>query len=272
MRTIWVVGFILLATALSVPYSCTNRNHVGLVETGGINGCSHEVLHGDNVLSVEKYAPADDVYQITIINAPKSVYYPPDEQKKGIMDITNPVFTDVSESPAGGEEDVTVKQDAKESLPGSFSFGVSGGYGFMYVNADDIRNVPSDSGFNIGIKGLYRVSSVFSVGFGVNFGQYHYDSSGYPEAYTVIDPVFIAEVTLSVSERIFFTIGLNAGADIRMYEDQKGVYPTVMANLEVGYRVSDSISVGIGATGGITIQNYELDSKITAGGVLRVSF
>lgn len=256
MRMIWVVGLVLLATTIFLSVSCSNREPEGVAETSILDGHIE-----DASIAVDETESSNDSYYFIIINVPES------SKSEEI-----PVYTPPSEPEVILKHAYEDKADSEEKGPSRFSFGASAGYGFMYVNADYVKNVPSDWGYNIGIKGLYKLNSYLSVGLGVNFGQYHYDSSGYPGAYTVIDPVLIAEAGFSLSEKLSLNIGLNAGVDIRMYEEQKGVYPTVMANLEVGYKVSNRITVGLGATGGMTFQNYELDSKITAGGVLRVSF
>ncbi len=154
---------------------------------------------------------------------------------------------------------------------GRISLGVSGGYGVMYVGIDGADNIPSDYGFNTEIRGMYRLNETFSVGFGLGFGQYHYDSREFPGAYTVVDPVITAEACFPAGESLSLTVGLSAGADVRMYGSQKGLFLTAAVSLEAGYRAGDSVTLGIRATGGMTFQKQETDPKITVGGLLKVN-
>lgn len=170
-----------------------------------------------------------------------------------------------TESPASTSKTKTPRAESR------FDLTVNGGYGSMYVTADGVTHVPSDNGFNFGVKGLYRINSIFAAGIGVNFGQYHYDSKGYPGPYTVIDPCLVGGARLTLGEKVRLAFCLNAGFDIRMYEQQKGAYPTVFLSAEVTYKINDYIELGLGGSGGFTFQNNEGDAKVTVGGVLRVN-
>lgn len=195
-------------------------------------------------------------------------------QQTSVSDSTTqyPVFAFEAQgainTPANTANTVQTKTPKVESR---FDLTINGGYGSMYVTADGVTRVPSDKGFNVGVKGLYRISNIFAAGIGVNFGQYHYDSKGYPGPYTVIDPCLVGEARLPLGDRFKLTLCLNAGYDIRMYEEQKGAYPTVFLSLEATYRLNEYLDIGIGGSGGFTFQNYEGDAKITAGAILRVN-
>lgn len=233
MRIIWVVGLVLLATALFLLLSCSNREPEKIAEISVSEGHNNAAS-----IKVDENHASAQASNIVIISIPE------------ISTTEDKIFY----TPSAKQEQLTEQIKEYER----FSFCVSASYGFMYVTADGARNTPSDWGYNIGINGLYRVNSLFSVGIGVYFGQYFYDSSGYHGAYTVIDPVLIAEVGIPFSENTTLSIGLNAGYNIRLYKEQKGIYPTVMANMEVRHRLSDRLSVGIGATAGMAFQNCQL--------------